>query len=140
MSPGDSNLPQAKFRWVRSLTRNPVSLLGLAVSIVALANILFLFLIDFISERPSPYIGILGYMVMPGFLILGIILIIAGSFLQRRKRIVEGQAQRYPCIDLNDPTQRSTVAFFASFVAVFVMMSAVGSYKAYEFTDSVQFC
>src|SRR5438067_1353452 len=141
MSPEDSNLPpKAKFRWARSLTRNPISLLGVAVALVALANILFLFLIDFISERPSPYIGILGYMIMPGFLLLGIILIIVGSVLQRRKKIIEGEVQRYPCIDLNDPNQRSTVAFFASFMVVFVMMSAVGSYKAYEFTDSVQFC
>ena len=141
MSPEDSNLPpKAKLRWVRGLTRNPISLLGLAIALVALANILFLFLIDFISERSSPYVGILGYMIMPGFLIVGIILIIVGSVVQRRKKITEGEVQRYPCIDLNDPNQRSTVAFFASFMVVFVMMSAVGSYKAYEFTDSVQFC
>ena len=27
-----------------------------------------------------------------------------------------------------------------SFVVIFSLMSAIGSYKAYEFTDSVQFC
>ncbi len=46
----------------------------------------------------------------------------------------------YPRIDLNDPGQRSAVISFGAFVAVFVMLSGAGSYKAYEFTDSVQFC
>src|SRR5207244_4841645 len=40
----------------------------------------------------------------------------------------------------SDPGQRGAVAFFLSFLVVFVMMSAMGSYRAYEFTDSVQFC
>ena len=32
------------------------------------------------------------------------------------------------------------MAFVLSFVVIFSLISAVGSYKAYEFTDSVQFC
>ena len=32
------------------------------------------------------------------------------------------------------------MAFVLSFVVAFSLISAVGSYKAYEFTDSVQFC
>ena len=43
-------------------------------------------------------------------------------------------------LDLNNPAQRSTVAFVLSFVVIFSLISAVGSYKAYEFTDSVNFC
>ena len=48
--------------------------------------------------------------------------------------------QHFPKLDLNNPAQRSTVAFLLSFVVIFTLMSAVGSYQAYEFTDSVQFC
>ena len=127
---------------LRRLPRNPVSLAGIAMALVALANILFLFLIDLISEKTSPYIGILGFMVMPAFLIAGLLLIVIGYWREKR-RAAAGSAEEvslYPRIDLNDPNQRSTAAFFVSFLVVFVMMSAVGSYKAYEFTDSVQFC
>ncbi len=42
---------------------------------VAFANIVFLFLIDMLSSQASPYIGILAYMVAPGFLVLGLVLI-----------------------------------------------------------------
>ena len=41
----------------------------MALAIVAAANILFLFLIDVMSSHPNAYVGILGYMVMPAFLV-----------------------------------------------------------------------
>jgi len=127
---------------LRRLPRNPISLAGIAMALVALANIFFLFLIDLISEKTSPYIGILGFMIMPAFLIAGLLLIAVGYWKEKRRKAgaAADEVAFFPRIDLNDPNQRSTAAFFASFLVVFVMMSAVGSYKAYEFTDSVQFC
>lgn len=139
----DGALKSGKLRKIlQRLTRNPISLAGIAMCLVSLANILFLFLIDVVASRPSPYIGILGYMVMPAFLIGGLFLIMIGGWRERRKAIVEepGTVLKYPRIDLNDPNQRSAIFFFATFMAAFLLMSAVGSYKAYEFTDSVQFC
>ncbi len=124
---------------LRALLRNYVSLIGLALAVVALANILFLFLIDLTSSHPSPYVGVLAYMVFPGFLILGLLLVPLGMWLQRKK-IIGVEAKGLPVLDLNNPAQRSTVAFFLSFVVIFVLMSAVGSYRGYEYTDSVEFC
>jgi len=122
--------------------RHPLAAIGGALALVSLANILFLFLIDVFSPRHSPYVGILAYMILPGFFILGLLMIPAGMYLARRQRLrqegLEGPV--YPQIDLNEPAQRSTVAFFFSFVVVFVVLSAVGSYRGYEFTDSTQFC
>ena len=127
---------------VPGLVRNPVSMVGAALGLVSLANILFLFLIDVVAGRPSPYIGIFAYMVMPAFLILGLLLIPVGIGFERRRRrkMLPGEVPRYPRIDLNNPAQRNAFTFFVSFVAVFVILSAVGSYRAYEFTDSVEFC
>ena len=123
----------------RALSKNYISLIGYALAIVALANILFLFLIDIMSSHPSPYIGVLAYMVFPGFLILGLALVPLGAWLERKRRLGKA-AKGLPVLDLNNPTQRSTVAFFLSFVVLFVLMSAVGSYRGYEYTDSVEFC
>jgi hypothetical protein len=125
---------------LRLMLHNPISLAGVALALVSLANFFFLFLIDLVSERPSPYVDILAYMVAPAFLILGLVLIATGLIWERRKKKEVLDVPLYPRIDLNDPNQRSALAFFASFLVVFVMLSAVGSYKAYEFTDSVQFC
>ena len=123
---------------LRMLLRNPISLAGIALVIVSIANIFLFVLIDAIAAKPSPYIGILAYMVSPGFLILGFLLILIGILLERRKKVAP--TAFYPIVDLNDRAQRSAVISFVTFLVVFVTVSAAGSYKAYEFTDSVQFC
>ena len=132
--------PLAVEPWHRSrmLLRNPVSLAGVALGIVSVANIFIFFLIDQIATKPSPYIGILAYMVSPGFLILGLLLMLAGALLERRKHLAPSAF--YPRIDLNDRTQRSAVISFVTFLLVFVVVSFAGSYKAYEFTESTSFC
>ena len=136
VNPPGQNLPAG-----RKLIRNPISLIGIALAAVAFINIVFLALIDILSSQPSPYIGILAYMVAPGFLILGLLLIPIGIIVERRHRLkAAGAPHHYPSLDLDNPAQRSTVAFVLAFVVIFSLMSAVGSYKAYEFTDSVQFC
>jgi nitrate/TMAO reductase-like tetraheme cytochrome c subunit len=135
----DPNSAPSEDMSYRSLMRNSISLVGFALAVVALANILFLFLIDIMSAHPSPYIGVLAYMVAPGFLILGLGLVPMGMWFERRRRVGRA-AKGFPVLDLNNPTQRSTVAFFLSFVILFVLMSAVGSYRGYEYTDSVEFC
>ncbi len=122
------------------LIKNPISLIGLALAAVAFVNIVFLFLIDTLSSNASPYVGILAYMVAPGFLVLGLLLAVIGVVIERRRRAHEAGKPHLPRIDLNNPAQRSTVAFVLSFVVIFALISAVGSYKAYEFTDSVSFC
>jgi nitrate/TMAO reductase-like tetraheme cytochrome c subunit len=125
----------------RELIKNPISLIGVALAIVAGANILFLIGIDVLSSQPSPYIGVLAYMVGPAFLVAGLILIPAGMVYERRRRLKQvGLSPQFPKLDLNKPSQRSAAAFVLSFIVVFTLISAVGSYKAYEFTDSVQFC
>jgi len=124
------------------LIRNLISLAGAVIAVIGAANVAFLVLIDFMSARPNPYIGIFGYMIMPGIMVFGLILIPIGMLIERRRRRTQAPSQipRFPRIDLNDPKQRRNFAAVASFAIVFAALSAAGSYRAYEFTDSVQFC
>jgi nitrate/TMAO reductase-like tetraheme cytochrome c subunit len=120
------------------LMRNWVSLAGVALAIVSLANIFLFVFIDAIATKASPYIGILAYMVAPGFLVLGLLLMLVDVMIERRKKVAP--TEFYPRLDLNDPGQRSAVISFTTFLVVFVVVSTAGSYKAYEFTESVSFC
>ena len=135
----DQTPPQQESRHgLRMLLRNPISLAGVALGIVSLANIFLFILIDQIAVKASPYIGILAYMVSPAFLVLSLVLMGVGVLLERRKKVAP--TAFYPRIDLNDRAQRSAVISFMTFLVVFVMVSVAGSYKAYEFTESVGFC
>ncbi len=139
--PNMPSTPQDDGFSYRSLLKNYISLTGLALAGIALANIIVLFIIDITSAVPSPYTGILAYMILPGFLLGGLALAAFGAWRERSRRLeaVPG-APLLPRIDLNQPGQRSRLAVFVSFVVVFVLLSAVGSYRAYEFTDSTTFC
>jgi hypothetical protein len=139
--PNTPNSAQNEGFSYRSLLRNYISLTGLALAVVALANIIVLFIIDVTSAEPSPYLGILAYMVFPGFLIAGLALVGFGVWRERNRRLQSLPAgAKLPTIDLNQPKQRSRLEFFVAFVFVFILLSAVGSYRAYEFTDSTRFC
>jgi nitrate/TMAO reductase-like tetraheme cytochrome c subunit len=123
------------------LIKNRLSMVGLALAVVAFANILFLVLVNIVSTTPNPYLGILAYMVVPAFLILGLVLVVVGILLERRRRVRgRSDTSRLPKIDLNNPKQRGSVIFALSFVVIFALLSGVGSFKAYKATESVSFC
>ena len=95
-----------------------------------------------VSKTASPYLGVLTYMVLPAFLILGLLLIPVGMWRERRRRrtAAPGEIPRLPRIDLNIAAERSAFVFFVAFSVFFILLSAAGSYRAYQFTESVRFC
>jgi O-antigen/teichoic acid export membrane protein len=68
-----------------SLLRNWLSLSGLVISTGSLFSFFLLFLLDTLAHFSNPYIGILTYLVAPGFLVLGLLLIVVGVLRQRRR-------------------------------------------------------
>jgi nitrate/TMAO reductase-like tetraheme cytochrome c subunit len=135
MSTDDAKNPSTPraSKLMRFFPRNWISEAGMTL---ALVNIVIFTVIDMIAAKPNPYVGILAYMVAPGFLICSFVLMGVGYWRGRRAIA----ASPYPRIDLNEPGQRAAVLGFIAFLVVFVLISAAGSYKAYEYTDSVQFC
>jgi len=125
-----------------SLIKNLVSLIGIAIALVAAGNIAFLVFIDFMQVHPSPYLGIFAYMLMPAVMVVGLAMIPIGMLMERHNRRIHAPTviSKFPRIDLNNPRQRRTIAVVSAFMVFFVLVSAAGSYRAYEFTDSVQFC
>ncbi len=123
-----------------SLFRNWNSLIGIIVGIGALFSFALLFMLDAVANFANPYIGILTYCVVPVFLISGIALTFLGAWLERRKRQREHLSVPRMQIDFANPRDRKKFIFFTAGSMVFVMLSAVGSYNAFEVTESVQFC
>src|SRR6266498_1368686 len=96
---------------MRNLLRHPLSLIGAGVVILSGVSILFLFLIEAITGRSNPYLGIFTYMIYPALLLVGLILVPAGIFLERRRRVRVGDLPRYAVIDLNDGKTRGIFLF-----------------------------
>ena len=120
---------------------NPITLIGAAVAVVNFGLILFLTLLEALAREQKPYMGIITFIILPGFLIIGLILIAAGIIREhRRERHGKKRHEKFPIIDLNNPSHRSAVTFFSVGTILLLLFSAFGSFKAYEYTDSVQFC
>jgi hypothetical protein len=128
-------------RLPRALT-NPVSYLGAAIAVISFVVLVTLILTHIFLAPANPYVGVVTYLVFPVFLILGILLIPIGMIWdwRRRKRVGEEAHVAFPVIDFNLPDQRNGFMVFIIGAVLFVMISAIGSYKAYNFTESVTFC
>jgi len=61
----------------------------------------------------------------------------------KKKKMEKDEAvkePRWPRVDLNDHRQRNAFLIFAVGTTIFLFLSAIGSYEAYHFTESVEFC
>lgn len=120
---------------------NPVTLIGVSIAGVSFGLILFLMLLELTAAEQSPYMGIIAFVVLPGFLLFGLFLLVAGAWRQHRRQ-KRGIAKEYvlPSIDLNDRRHRTAFIYFSFGTILLLLFSAFGSFKAYEYTDSDQFC
>jgi len=125
-----------------TLFRNYISFAGAVIVAASLASIILLVLIELTKAADNPYLGIVTYIFLPGFLILGLFIILVGMLLERRRRRLrpDSEIAAYPKIDLNDPRQRRIAVTLVGVSFVFIFMSAFGSYRAYEYSESVEFC
>jgi len=123
-----------------SVFRNWLSLMGLVVVVGSLFSFFFLLLLDALAHSANPYVGILTYLVAPAFLVMGLMLAFLGAFL-RHRQILKTSGPLPPLrIDLTRPRDRRLFGFFLAGSVLFLLISALGSYQTYHFTESVNFC
>ncbi|MCX7015110.1 MAG: NapC/NirT family cytochrome c [Candidatus Sumerlaeota bacterium] len=124
------------------LTRNTISFLGWIVTVVIGALLAILVGADILFHREDPYNSVITYLVLPVFFAGGVFIILFGGFLEwrRRHRSAPGEYPPLPIVDINRPWERRRVIAGAALLALFFGFSAVGTYRAYQFTDSPAFC
>ena len=119
---------------------NPVTLVGAAIAAVSLGLIAFLMVIESFAENPKPYMGIVAFVLLPAVMLVGLCILVFG-ILRERRRIHAGKPEmHFPIIDLNNSKHRTAFVFFSFGTILLLILTAFGSFKAYEHTDSDQFC
>ena len=101
-----------------------------------------LFLISTIFEKNNTNLGLFIYIILPGFLLLGLVMIPVGILISRKKRIASTPAEKklLPAIDLNNPKHRNAFIGFTIATLIILFLSTYGSFEAYHLTESVEFC
>jgi hypothetical protein len=120
---------------------NPVTLAGAVIAVISFGLVLFLILLEAMSATPKPYMGIIAFVVLPGIMLIGLAISIIGIVREHRlERAGKAHGLHLPPIDLNNPRHRKIVSLVAVGTVLLLLFSAFGSFKAYEHTDSDQFC
>ena len=131
----ERKLPLSYYNWL--------SIFGAYVASVALLLIvLFLAISFFFDFASNPYLGIVQFLILPLFLVLGLLLIPFGAYW-RRRRIRKGhdeERRQWPRIDFNQKSHRNAAAVFGLGSVLVVFVSAVGSYQTFHYSESIEFC
>jgi nitrate/TMAO reductase-like tetraheme cytochrome c subunit len=120
---------------------NTITLAGTSLAAVAFALIIFLIVLEATAATHNPYMGIIAFVILPAFLVLGLVIGALGILRQqRRRRLGLPSTEKLPKIDFNNPTHLRATLLIGTTSIIFLAMTAFGSYKAYEYTESDAFC
>ena len=112
--------------------KNWLTIIGASIAGVNLILIIILFIISTIFHEANTNLGLFIYIILPGFLVLGLVVIPVGMIHKRRMIRKEGETGegRFPRIDLNDTRHRNAFIIFTVTSIVVLMLSTMGSFKA----------
>jgi len=126
------------------LTGNPLSLIGAGLTTVSAVLILTLYALDLMGHHGNPYVGILAFLILPAFFVLGLGLIPIGDAIARRRRRRAFESGRpapmLPVIDLNLERTRKLVLIVGAATVVNVVILSMATYKGVEVMESTEFC
>jgi len=128
-----------------TITRDPLGLAGAALTSASAVLFLVLYGIDLVGpEGSGPYRGIITFLIIPAFFVVGLLLMPVGLWRERRReRLAEERgeaAPAFPVIDLNRSRTRKALLIFVALTAVNLVVLSVGTYKGLEVMDSTAFC
>jgi hypothetical protein len=126
------------------MTQNFVSLIGVLLAGIAAVLIVLFTVLVATGVHPGSYFGIVAYLVLPGVLVLGLLLIPAGLWLQHRSERAAaargGAMPSLPVIDLNRATTRGVLVVAVLLALAALMILAGAGYKGVEILESTSFC
>ena len=127
-------LPRSFYNWT--------SIIGATAALISFFLIVFLFILSTILNQGSSYIGVVIYIALPTLMIIGLVMIPIGMIIKfrRQKAGVPEKVRRWPYIDFNDYRHRNAFMIFSVGTVIFLLLTAIGSYEAFHYTESVEFC
>lgn len=127
------------------ISRNPISLFGLALSVSSTTIFVVLGVIGLFIEGGGPYLGILTFVVVPTLLAIGLILIPVGLRSQRLKDLAasarhEAPPLPFPILDFNRTRTRSVFLTLTVLTLVSFAVISIGLVQGVKLMETVPFC
>jgi thiosulfate reductase cytochrome b subunit/nitrate/TMAO reductase-like tetraheme cytochrome c subunit len=120
---------------------NPLTILGSILSLVAFTCILILMIFDFTIGFVNPYVGIITFIFLPSFLVIGLVLIFLGALWHHKKKNQkEHNDNLLPVFDFNKPRVQKTATLITVGGVFLLLFTIIGSFQAFHYTESDEFC
>src|SRR5258708_23452485 len=115
------------FRPILYLAGNRIGQVGVAIATAAGLTLVTLFTTGFFGVRLGPYAGVIGFLVLPAVLVVGLLLIAIGAL---KKGAVPATPEFI----------RETLGFIGLMTAVNLALLLTGTYRGMHEMDSPSFC
>jgi len=124
---------------LRTAARNPISLVGAAITTAAAVVFLALLILELAGQLHNPYMGLMLFVAVPAVFVFGLLLIPIGISRQRR-RALAGAPDEWPVIDLRLPHTRSIVFGVGLLTFVNVLIVSLAAFGSLHHMESKEFC
>ena len=123
-------------------SKNWLTIIGSIIAGINLALIIVLFIISTIFNKANTNLGLFIYIILPGFMIIGLVMVPVGMIRERKRVRKSGikEEARFPRLDLNDLRHRNAFIIFTITTILVLFLSTLGSFQAFHITESVEFC
>ena len=123
------------------LSQNWISRIGVVVATTSAITLIFTYASQLLGFSFNPYLGIIVFLALPGFFVLGLILIPIGIYREfRRRRRLGILPREYPLVVFSREEFRRTAMFVLLMTAINVPLFTLVSYRGIVYMDSVKFC
>ena len=130
------------FRPAAYLGRNRLTLAGAVLTTSSAITLIGFWLLDIVlGGTIPPYAGVIFFLILPGILVIGLILMPIGVLWRRFALARAGTLPAiYPQFDLTMSTVRQAVSWVAGLTLANVIILSMASYRGVEYMDSAKFC
>jgi hypothetical protein len=125
---------------VKSTLRHPLAIAGALIATVAAVAFVALVIAALAGLFENPYAGLVVFVVVPAFLVLGLLLIPIGMRLQKRKLLRDPGAADWPVIDFRLARVRKATLLVVALTAVNVVILLLAGYGSLHWMESPTFC
>jgi hypothetical protein len=125
----------------RVLARHPISIFGALLTTASAVVFIALIIAALAGMLTNPYAGVVVFVILPAFFVLGLLLIPAGMWLQARKLRRHPDAPvDWPVLDFRRPHVRRTALLITALTAANVVILLVAGYGSLHWMESPAFC
>ena len=124
-----------------TLARHPLAVAGAVLTTVSAVVFIALVLAVVFGLFEHPYAGLVVFVVVPAFFVLGLLLIPLGMWLEARRLLRHPEATRdWPVLDLGNRTTRRIVLAVIALTAVNIVIVSLAAKGAMHYMESPEFC